>query len=246
MSLNIAITGQDTLAATTRECCDKYFHVLSHGDPTIELLWVCYDTPLSDRGEPDYAWVEDKIHRDLFEVHGHPVVLISSQVPVGTCRRLEEHFPGFEFSSSPENIRVAHAKEDFMNQSRVVVGLRSSKNQFLFEELFRPFANHVLFMSPESAEMVKHALNCHLGLDICFANEFARICEAVGADMKDVTEALLTERRISPKAPLKAGAPFGGGHLMRDILTIEEIARGRNISIPLISHIRESNGDTKP
>ena len=244
--MKIAITGQNGLAATTRQCCDRHFTVLSHLDPGIEILWVCYDTPFDDRSNPDYAWVEDKIHRDLFEVHGHPVVLISSQVPVGTCHRLEEHFPGFEFASSPENIRVAHATEDFMNQARVIVGLRRLDKQFLFEELFFNFTKRIIFTNPETAEMVKHALNCWLGMNIAYINEIAKVCEAVGADVKVVSEALLSERRISPKAPLKPGAPFGGGHLMRDILTVEEIARGRNITIPLISHIRDSNGDTKP
>ena len=240
--MKIAITGQSTLAAATRHCCDGRFQVMSHADPDIEILWVCYDTPLFDHGNPDYEWVVDKIQRDLWEVRGHPVVLISSQMPVGTCHRMRGRFPGHEFAYSPENIRVAHAISDFMNQSRVIVGLRSLEHQFLFQELFMPFTKQIIFTNPETAEMVKHALNCWLGMNIAFINEIAKICEAVGADVKVVSEALLSERRISPKAPLKPGAPFAGGHLMRDILTVEEIARGRGINVPLIGHIRESNG----
>lgn len=241
--MKLAIVGQDTLAATARQCCAKHFTVLDHTDKNIEVLWVCYDTPLDDRGEPDCEWVRARMRRDIFELRSRPVILISSQMPVGTCAKFEAEFPGHTFACSPENIRVAHAVDDFLNQSRVVVGMRSRGHQFLFEELFFPFTKRVIFTDPETAEMVKHALNCFLALQICYINEIGCICREVRADVTALSDALLSERRISPKAPLRAGEPFGGGHLMRDILTLEEIARGRAISIPLIAHIRESNGD---
>ena len=89
--------------------------------------------------------------------------------------------------------------------------------------------------------MVKHALNAYLGMSIAFINEIARVCEGCKADAKVVSEALLSERRISRYAPLKPGKPFGGGHLIRDIMALEDFVKGRGISIPIISHIRESN-----
>ena len=244
----IAVTGQGVLADTTRQCCGRgdagmpgRFRVVNHTDKDIEVLWVCYDTPLSDRGEPDYEWVIDKVQRDIMELAGSPVILISSQLPVLTTFRLQERFPRHFIAYSPENVRVAHAVPDFLHQARIVVGRRNASRDSQLTALLSPFTSKIIFTSAETAEMVKHALNAYLGMSIAFINEIARVCDDVNADANVVSEALLSERRISPNAPLKPGKPFGGGHLMRDILTLEERARGRGLSLPIIQHIMESN-----
>lgn len=209
--MKIAITGQDTLAATARKCCSRHFDVVSHTDPDIKICWVCYDTPLDDRGNPDQLWVLNRLRRDIFELTGHPLILISSQMLVGTIWQLEQEFPGHAFAYSPENIRVAHAVSDFEEQARVVVGVRTTERNQHIQELFAPFTRNLIFTTPETAEMVKHSLNCYLGMSIAFINEIARVCAVVGADVDTVSASLLAERRISPKAPLKAGPPFGAG-----------------------------------
>jgi UDPglucose 6-dehydrogenase len=168
-------------------------------------------------------------------------MLVSSQIPVGSTKYLEGKWPQFDFAHSPENLRVATAVADFANQSRIVVGLRNQQRQALLEALFTPFTRHIIFTDPETAEMVKHALNTFLGLQIAFINEVAKIAKFVGANMETITEGLRTDSRVSPKAPLKAGAPFGGGHLARDIFTLNALANGAGISVPLIAHIDESN-----
>lgn len=239
--MKIAVTGQGILAETTRTCCAKWHDVVNHTDKDIEVLWVCYDTPL-ENGEPDYEWVVNRLQRELSELPGRPVILISSQMPVLTTFRLEQRFPGHFFAYSPENIRVATPIDDFEAQARIVVGVRSKARNSAIWALLKPFANQsVIFTSPETAEMVKHALNSYLGMSIAFINEIARVCESVKADANVVSEALLSERRISPNAPLKPGKPFGGGHLIRDIRALEDFAKGRGIRLPIISHIRESN-----
>jgi UDPglucose 6-dehydrogenase len=226
-------------------CCGdqgsgKWHHVVKHTDKDIEVLWVCYDTPL-EGGNPDYEWVIDKIQQDIMELSGTPVILISSQLPVLTNFRLQERFPKHFLAYSPENIRVATPVEDFLRQARIVVGVRNHSRDSTLTALLSPFTSKIIFTSPETAEMVKHALNCYLGMSIAFINEIARVCDYVKADVNVVSDALLCERRISPNAPLKPGKPFGGGHLMRDILAMETIAKGRGMSLPIITHIRESN-----
>lgn len=238
--MKIAVTGQGVLADTTRACCAKHHEVVNHADKDIEVMWVCYDTPL-EGGEPDYEWVINRIQKELSELHGTPVVLISSQMPVLTTFRLEQRFPRHFFAYSPENIRVATPIDDFERQNRIVVGVRSKVRNSTLMWLLSPFTHHIIFTSPETAEMVKHALNSYLGMSIAFINEIAKVCESVKADANVVSEALLSERRISPNAPLKPGKPFGGGHLIRDIRALEDFAKGRGIRLPIISHIRESN-----
>ena len=152
------------------------------------------------------------------------LVLISSQLPVGTCAKLENEFPQFHFACSPENLRLGKAIDSFEKAERVIVGIRDDAKKPLLEKLFVPFTSQIIFMRTESAEMVKHALNSFLALSITFINEIARLCEHTGADAKEVSVGLKSEPRIGPKAYLGPGGPFAGGTLARDVVTLTKIA----------------------
>jgi len=238
--LKLAIVGQGTLRAATEECCRKYFHVCLPWTGA-DLLWVCYDTPIGSGDAPDVGWVLARVREDLRRLRPTPPVLISSQLPVGSTAKLEREFPSTTFAYSPENIRVATAATDFCSQARVIVGRRTVEHDALFQNLFAPFTSNLVFTDPETAEMAKHALNCYLGLSIAWINEIARLAAVVGADPAVISSALLSEPRISPKAPLRPGAPFGGGHLARDIQVLSRLADQYSVPAPLITHIMESN-----
>jgi len=239
--LKLSIIGQDTLAAATVECCKRYFDVSTYPRDDADVLWFCYDTPIGSDDKPDVDWVIDRIREQLVDLVTRPLILVSSQVPVGTTARLELEFPFHSFAHQPENIRVASAVADFEKQARVVVGVRTTEHNEIIQKLFAPFTENVIITTPETAEMTKHALNCYLALCIVFANEMKRVCDVVGADADVVSKALKTEPRVSPRAPLRPGAPYGGGHLARDIFVLTEIARREGIVIPVIRHIKESN-----
>lgn len=240
--MNLCVIGQGVLAATTKEACAKVGHTLQPiAHKGLEVLWVCYDTPVTDKGDADYEWVINRMQEEFQNLEVDPVILISSQLPVLTTFRMRERFPRRFFACSPENIRVASALPDFMHQSRIVVGRPNSSRDSILTALLSPFSNDLMFTNCETAEMVKHALNCWLGMNIAFINEIARVCDYVKADAETVADALLKERRVGPSAPLRPGKPFGGGHLMRDIKHLESISRGRGMALPIITHIRESN-----
>jgi UDPglucose 6-dehydrogenase len=239
--MKIAIIGQDTLAAAAIACCKRHFEVVTSVEADIDLLWICYDTPIGPGGEPDIGWVHDRIRSTLVLLgnlpHRFPVILLSSQMPVGTLQALENYYPGHTWAVSPENIRVATAVTDFENQARIVVGTRGSTRHEVLETVLSKFTSNIIWTDPESAEMVKHALNCFLGLQIAFINEIARICMQVGADPLVVSQGLKTDQRVSPKAPLRPGAPFGGGHLARDIYLMSHLG----LRVPIIEAITPSN-----
>lgn len=240
MSLTISVLGEDSLAAATAICCARHFTVYSELTPKADLVWVCYDTPIID-DVPDAEAVLRKVAWVVANTKAETPILISSQLPVGSTARLEKAFPSHTFIHSPENIRVATAVKDFENQPRIVVGVRTAAYNFLLTELLSPFTKNILFTDPETAEFSKHALNNWLGLNIAFANELGKVAKVVGANMDTVTDALRTDARISPKAPLKAGSPYGGGHLARDIFTVNRLAQEHNLTLPIISNIKRSN-----
>jgi UDPglucose 6-dehydrogenase len=216
----------------------------------IDVLWVAYDTPVDD-DDADTDFVMAQIERALAGMSRDVVVLVSSQLPVGSIRRLEDaealhhRTPQLEFAYSPENLRLGRAVDDFLRPRRIVVGVRSSRDRDLLHGLLSSITESIEWMSVESAEMTKHAVNAFLAASVAFANEIASICESVGADAKEVERGLKTENRIGPRAYLSPGAAFAGGTLARDVAYLNRTARERGVITPLLSSVLASNDSHK-
>lgn len=218
-----------------------------------EIVWVAYDTPVDDRDRADVDFVVERVKRLFPFLKTETLVLISSQLPVGTTCRLEQAYamayPAGEkkvsFGYSPENLRLGKAISVFTRPDRVVIGIRSQADRDRVAKLLKPFTERIEWMSVESAEMTKHALNAFLATSVAFANELAAVCEQVGADAKDVERGLKTEARIGPKAYLSPGGAFAGGTLARDIAFLAKLGADHNVPLRLIPAVRFSNNEHK-
>jgi UDPglucose 6-dehydrogenase len=205
----------------------------------VDILWIAYDTPVDDDDKADVPFVLERVKQTLPHLKGHPLVLISSQLPAGSTRSLES--PNASFAYSPENLRLGKAIAAFTQPERVIVGIRNKRDRELLEQLFSAFTSRIEFMSVESAEMTKHALNAFLATSVSFINEIAAICEQVGADAKEVERGLKSEARIGPKAYLSPGGAFAGGTLARDIAFLTDIGQAKGVPTDLLSGVRTSN-----
>ena len=210
-----------------------------------DLLWVAYDTPVDDDDKPDVKPVLEGIDRCIPYLPDDAVVLISSQIPAGTCHLLEMKYPGRRIAYSPENLRLGKAIEIFLHEDRIILGTRGDDDAGRISELLRNFTTNIIPVSTESAEMIKHAINSFLALSIAFMNEIARICEKVGADAREVEHGLKSETRIGPKAYLSPGGPFAGGTLARDVVTLDHLASHLGEQLFLIPAIKISNDQHK-
>jgi UDPglucose 6-dehydrogenase len=212
-----------------------------------EVLWVTFDTPVDDDDVADINFVLNQIKAAMMFLPDGSLVLVSSQLPVGSIAILEyfakENTPqkNISFAISPENLRLGKALDVFLQPDRIIVGARSVKDQIVLEKLLSSITKKIEWMSVESAEMTKHAINAFLATSITFANEIAAICELVGADAKEVERGLKSESRIGPKAYLSPGGPFAGGTLARDIKFLVNISQDRQLAIPLLSSVPLSN-----
>jgi UDPglucose 6-dehydrogenase len=208
-----------------------------------DVLWVCIDTPVNDNDEADVAAVRAALDRIAEAVQPKTLVLISSQVPVGFTRSLARDWAarGCRFAYSPENLRLGKALDAFRKPERVVIGIQDSADQALLTRLFAPFCGRIEWMSLESAEMTKHALNAFLATSVTFINELARLCEAVGADAKEVERGLKSDGRIGPRAYLSPGAAFAGGTLARDVRFLIEHGEHRGVPTPLFRGVWDGN-----
>ncbi|HEY0790900.1 MAG TPA: nucleotide sugar dehydrogenase [Chthoniobacterales bacterium] len=219
-------------------------------DPAIacraaDILWVCYDTPVDEDDHADLSPVLDGIGACVPHLPPGAMVLISSQVPVGTCRRLERRHPQVRFAYTPENLRLGNAIQNFSAADRIVLGVRSTEDANALYPLLRNFSGQIINMRTESAEMTKHAINAFLALSVTFMNEVARLCELAGADAKEVERGLKSESRIGPKAYLAPGGPFAGGTLARDVVALRELGEQNSERLELIPAIKASNDEHK-
>ncbi len=216
-----------------------------------EVLWVTFDTPVDDDDRADVDFVINQIKCVLPVLADGAVVLVSSQMPVGSIRQLEAFVnetlasKQISFACSPENLRLGKALDVFLKPDRIVVGVRTNDAQCKLEQLLLPITDRIEWMSVESAEMTKHAINAFLATSVTFANEIAAICELVGADAKEVERGLKTEMRIGPKAYLSPGGPFAGGTLARDIEFLGIASQAKKLITPLLSSVRPSNDEHK-
>jgi UDPglucose 6-dehydrogenase len=146
-----------------------------------------------------------------------------------------------QFAYSPENLQLGKAIEIFKNSERIIVGCESDRVRQLLQPLLENFTRQVVWLSIESAEMVKHGVNAFLATCVTFANELAIVCERVGANAADVERALRLEPRIGPRAYIRPGAAFAGGTLARDIVFLNAIASREGLHLPLIGGVLPSN-----
>jgi len=212
-----------------------------------DAVWITFDTPVDEDDRADTTFILDQIQAVFPHLKDQAIVLISSQMPVGSTAALEKSFLNdargrhVEFAYSPENLRLGRAIEVFKAPGRIVIGTRNDRTRAALTPLLERFCDTLLWISVESAEMSKHALNAFLATSVTFINEIATLCERVGADAAEVEAALRSEPRIGKHAYIRPGTAFAGGTLARDVAFLTEIAKNRALEVPLLDAVLPSN-----
>jgi UDPglucose 6-dehydrogenase len=213
--------------------------------------WVAFDTPVDDDDNADVEWVLAQAVELLAPLPQDALVVVSSQLPVGSISRLRERCAerrgdgGLRFACVPENLRLGRALECFRASDRIVAGVSSDADRDELAALLAPFGADVQWMRVESAEMTKHALNGFLATSVAFINEVAELCESVGADAEEVSRGLKSEQRIGPRAYLGPGDAFAGGTLARDIGFLRGLAKRRGLPAHVFAGVADGNAAHK-
>lgn len=212
-----------------------------------DLIWITHDTPVDDDDRADVAQVEERVAALFPHLRDGAVVLVSSQLPVGSVRQLARRFAmdgkgrRVAFCVSPENLRLGKAIEVFTHPERIIVGISDPWAKPILESVLSRFSSELQWMSVESAEMVKHSLNAWLATSVTFINEIATICERVGADAGEVEAGLRSEPRVGRRAYIRPGGAFAGGTLARDVNFLMQLAEQNGLILPLVGGILSSN-----
>jgi UDPglucose 6-dehydrogenase len=191
-----------------------------------EVHFVCVGTP-----QQSGSYAADLRHVDAvidgLAPHLRPGSLVvgKSTVPVGTAERLATRIaalaPGVdaELAWNPEFLREGFAVQDTLHPDRLVVGVTSAWADAILREVYAPMiAEGIPYISTDlaTAELVKVAANAFLATKISFINAMAEVCDAAGADVVTLADAIGHDPRIGRRY-LSAGIGFGGGCLPKDI-----------------------------
>lgn len=212
-----------------------------------DVLWITWDTPVDEDDRADVDAVLARVDALLPHLTPRALIIVSSQLPVGTVAQIEARCASLASGRAidvvcvPENLRLGTAIRAFRQPDRVVVGTRGYRGRDRVAALLAPFTDRIEWMSIESAEVTKHALNAFLATSIAFANEIASISEQVGADALDVARGLRSDARIGPRAYLAPGGAFAGGTLARDVRFLAERACAAQVPLHLLPAVRASN-----
>ena len=212
-----------------------------------DYVYIAFDTPIDSKDKIDLSVIHKAIDSFIPLLNDKSVILVSSQIPVGTSnlilKKLREKGKINEISYIPENLRLGTAISSFMNPDRIVIGLSSEKIKVGVLNLFFKIKAKKLVMDLTSAEMVKHVLNSYLATMISFSGEISDLCEKTGANAIKVMEALKAEKRVSEFAPIMPGLGFGGGTLARDVNILRNIATKNKIKARLLDSVMDINKD---
>lgn len=253
LSLGIPPIFEPDLEQLIKSNLNKNLHFTSISEDAIsdkDYVFITIDTPVNNQDK-----VQLKVVYDLFNlikkyISPKTVLIISSQIPVGTCRVLQNQFkklgkriPIIYF---PENLRLGQAIQTFSKPDRIIIGADDEKIRSQFTKDFTFFNCPVLEMNIESAEMSKHAMNAYLATMISFSSEISDFCEYTGADALEVMRSLKADARVSPGAPLGSGIGFAGGTLGRDLQTLKMLAKKQNYNPQLVKAVYSVNQSRLP
>lgn len=216
-----------------------------------EFIFIAVGTPSGSEGEADLSHVTlcaEGIAKRLVK----PVIIVNkSTVPIGTgdwvADIINEHKVNdveFYVVSNPEFLREGSAVYDFMNPDRIVLGSTNRQAAEKVAELYAPLQAPTIITDLRTAEMIKYASNCFLATKISFINEMANICEALGADVKEVALGMGSDKRIG-HAFLGAGVGWGGSCFPKDVKALAHIAATHGCHPQMLRAVMEINYDQR-
>ena len=191
-----------------------------------EFIFMTYDTPVNEQDLYDLHILEEALEKISPHLSSEAVLIISSQVPVGTCKKWQNKLKN-PIVYSPENLKLGEAIANYLRPGHIVFGCNKEKALLRVRDLFSSIPATYITMDLNSAEMTKHAINAFLASSITFANQLSDACGLSGAHFKQVTQAMKHDPRIGNKAYIKAGVGFSGGTLGRDLRILSQINTSR-------------------
>ncbi|MEX2659571.1 MAG: nucleotide sugar dehydrogenase, partial [Acidimicrobiales bacterium] len=176
-----------------------------------EFVFLCVQTPQGDNGSADLTYIREAAAEIGPHLEAESVVINKSTVPVGSTRVVEQALGRDDVFvvSNPEFLREGSAVHDCLHPDRIVIGSEDQAAAMRVASLFESLKAPLVITDPASAETIKYASNAFLATKVSYVNALANVCEAVGADVREVVLGMGYDKRIGFEF-LKPGPGWGG------------------------------------
>ncbi|MBM6997262.1 UDP-glucose/GDP-mannose dehydrogenase family protein [Paenibacillus sp. DXFW5] len=216
-----------------------------------KVIFIAVGTPQGEDGAANLTYLKQAAKDIAFHVVQDVVVVVKSTVPVGANDMVEQIIrqyakPGLDIQvvSNPEFLREGHAVQDTLHGDRIVIGADNEKAGDLVESVFNPIRIPILRTDRRSAEMIKYASNAFLAVKISYINQISNLCEALGADIRAVSDGMGMDRRIGREF-LNAGLGYGGSCFPKDTEALVNLGRKSDISMSIVESAIQANKEQR-
>ncbi|MHB8671413.1 MAG: UDP-glucose dehydrogenase family protein [Acidimicrobiales bacterium] len=209
---------------------------------SCEFAYLCVPTPQDADGSADLSYIRAAAAQIGPVLPAGSVVVNKSTVPVGSTHVVEQALgrDDIRVVSNPEFLREGSAVADFLNPDRIVIGSEDPQAAAQVAGLFKSLRAPVIVTDPASAETIKYASNAFLATKVSFVNAIANVCEAVGADVREVVLGMGYDRRIGFEF-LRPGPGWGGSCFPKDSRALVRIAEDAGYDFGLLRGVIEVN-----
>jgi UDPglucose 6-dehydrogenase len=211
---------------------------------SAEFVFLCVQTPQGVDGSADLTYVEQASSEIGPHLSPTSVVITKSTVPVGSAQVVERALGRSDVSvvSNPEFLREGQAVYDCLNPDRIVIGSDDQAAAIRVAGLYSRIKAPLIVTDPPTAETIKYACNAFLATKVSFINAVANLCQAVGADVRDVVLGMGYDKRIGFEF-LKPGPGWGGSCFPKDSRALVRIAENHGYSFDLLKGVIAVNDE---
>ncbi len=216
-----------------------------------EFAFIAVGTPSGVNGEADLQYVASAAESIARNMTAPLIIINKSTVPIGTgdwvadiVKRAQPQPIDFAVVSCPEFLREGSAIGDFSQPHRTVIGSFDKDAANKVAQLHLPLRAPIVITDLRTAEMIKYASNAFLATKISFINEIAEICEAYGADVKEVAAGMGYDARIG-RHFLDAGLGWGGSCFPKDVKALAYMAEEKDLDPRILNTVMDVNYDRR-
>ena len=216
-----------------------------------EFAFIAVGTPSGVDGNADLKYVESAAKSIAKNMTAPLIIINKSTVPIGTGDWVADIVKGaqpkpieFAVVSCPEFLREGSAIADFMSPHRNVIGSLDKDAANKVAQLHLPLRAPIVITDLRTAEMIKYASNAFLAAKISFINELADVCEAYGADVKEVAAGMGYDARIG-RYFLDAGLGWGGSCFPKDVQALAYMAKEKGLNPRILNDVMSVNYDRR-
>ena len=209
-----------------------------------EFVFLCVQTPQGEDGSAVLTYIREAAADIGPLLRPEAIVINKSTVPVGSTRVVEQALGRDDVFvvSNPEFLREGSAVHDCLHPDRIVIGSDDQAAAMRVAALFESLKAPLVITDPASAETIKYASNAFLATKVSYVNALANVCEAVGADVREVVLGMGYDKRIGFEF-LKPGPGWGGSCFPKDTRAMVRIAEDAGYDFGLLRGVITVNDE---